>query len=64
MATTTPPPSAHGEWDNHAPETIPSSEMLYEEPFYSSRQTALLLGGMGMGFVGLIVLLLVVGFGG
>ena len=64
MATTTPSPSSHGEWDNHAPERIPSNVMLHDEPFYNGRQTALLLGGMGLGFVGLIVLLLMVGFGG
>ncbi|MEP0545669.1 MAG: hypothetical protein ABJF88_01930 [Rhodothermales bacterium] len=60
---TTPPPS-HEAWDNHAPERIPSRDMLYEESFYSGRQTALILGAMGIGFAGLIVLLLVVGFGG
>jgi hypothetical protein len=62
MATNTPSP--HEAWDNHAPERIPSRDMLYEESFYSGRQTALILGAMGIGFAGLLVLLLVVGFGG
>ena len=36
---------------NHAPETIDSREMLYEEPFFSGRQTALLFTTMGAGFL-------------
>ena len=65
MASTTPHDSTHAEWDNHSPERIPSSEMIYEDSFYDSKQTVLLLGGMGLGFLGLLVLLLVVvDFGG
>ncbi len=60
--TSTPP--AHDEAGHLAPEDIDSRTMLYEESFYDSRQTALLLGGMGLGFVILLVILYVIGFGG
>lgn len=45
---------------NHAPESIDSSEMLYEESFFSGRQTALLFGTMGLGFLLLITILFVI----
>ena len=44
---------------NHAPETIDSRDMLYDEPFLSGRQTALLFGTLGAGFLLLLAILFV-----
>ena len=41
---------------NHSPEKIPAHHMLYEDGFYSGRQTMLLFGGMGLGFLVLLVM--------
>ena len=51
--------AANHEVTTHGVEPAPVS--LYEESFYDSKQTALLLGGMGLGFVVLMVILFVVG---
>ncbi len=44
---------------HHGAEPAPLS--LYDDSFYDSKQTAILLGSMGLGFVVLVVILLVVG---
>ncbi len=51
-------PASHAD-EHHAADPAPLS--LYEDHFYDSRQAALLLSGMGLGFVVLMVILFVVG---
>ncbi len=52
-------PTAHDAEHHHGSDPAPLS--LYEDSFYDSKQSALILGGMGLGFVVLMVILFVVG---
>lgn len=52
-------PTPHEVEHHHGAEPAPLS--LWDDAFYDSKQTAWLLGSMGLGFVVLVAILLVVG---
>ncbi|MEM1043664.1 MAG: hypothetical protein AAGI91_13680 [Bacteroidota bacterium] len=60
MSESSHPPSApHGDDHHHGADPAPVS--MWEDTFYDGKQTALVLGSMGLGFLVLMVLLYVVG---